>query len=77
MISFLEGKIEHLGEKYIILNTGSVGYKVIVSPKLLSMLANRKPYVNAAEDPESLEGKSGVNTVKLFTHSQMNMRLHQ
>ena len=56
MISFLEGKIEHLGEKYLILNTGGIGYKVTMVPKLLSILSESK------------------ETVKLFIHSQMNMR---
>lgn len=39
MISFLEGKIEHLGDKYVILSTGGIGYKVIVSPKVLNILS--------------------------------------
>jgi len=39
MISFLEGTIEHLGDKYAILNTGGIGYKVILCPKVLNMLA--------------------------------------
>ena len=56
MISFLEGKIEHLGDKYAILSTGGIGYKVIVSPKLLNILSKT------------------TAPVKLFTHSQLNMR---
>lgn len=73
MISFLEGTIEHLGDKYVILNTGGIGYKVIVVPKLLNILANRKPYVNTAGDPEK-HGGEGVQKTKLFIHSQLNMR---
>src|SRR3989344_9258338 len=68
MISFLEGKIEHRGDKYVILNVGGIGYKVTVSPRLLNSLANRKPSVKMAEDPEPAEG------IKLFIHSQLNMR---
>ena len=56
MISFLEGKIEHLGDKYVILNTGGIGYKVIVVPKLLNILSK------------------STDNVKLFLHSQLNMR---
>ncbi len=56
MISFLEGKIEHLGDKYVILNTGGIGYKVIVVPKLLHILSK------------------STDNVKLFLHSQLNMR---
>lgn len=59
MISYLEGKIEHFGDKYVILNTGGIGYKVIVVPKLLNILAKTSEV---------------VNPVKLFVHSQMNMR---
>jgi len=56
VISFLEGKIEHKGDKYIILNAGGIGYKVIVSPKLINILSKSS------------------SPVKLFIHSQLNMR---
>ena len=56
MISFLQGTIEYRGDKYAILNTGAIGYKVIMVPKLLNSLSKIK-------DP-----------VKLYIHSQMNMR---
>ncbi|MEK7138216.1 MAG: Holliday junction branch migration protein RuvA [Patescibacteria group bacterium] len=39
MISFLEGTIEHMGDKYIVLNTGGIGYKVILSPRVLNIVA--------------------------------------
>ena len=39
MISFLEGTIEHLGDKYVILNAGGIGYKVTVIPKVLNILS--------------------------------------
>lgn len=45
MISFIEGKIEHVADKYIILNSGGIGYKVIVSPKLLNILAKTRDKV--------------------------------
>ena len=59
MISFLEGTIEHLGDKYVILNTGGIGYKVTLVPKVLSILS---------------KNKSDVNRIKLHIHSQLNMR---
>src|SRR3990167_7953359 len=59
MISFLEGTIEHLGDKYVILSTGGIGYKVIVVPKLLNILSKTSEV---------------VNPIKLFIHSQLNMR---
>jgi Holliday junction DNA helicase RuvA len=39
MISFLEGTIEHLGDKYVVLNTGGIGYRVILSPRVLNTVA--------------------------------------
>jgi len=61
MISFLEGKIEHVGDKYVILNAGGIGYRVHIVPKLLSSLSKKTNTVN--------RGK-----MKLFVHSQLNMR---
>lgn len=74
MISFLEGAIEYLGDKYVILNTGNIGYKVTVSPKLLNILSNSSPVVKGAGlefDPE--RNRIGQK-IKLFIHSQLNMR---
>jgi len=45
MISYLEGKIEYLGDKFVILNTGGIGYKVNIVPKLLNSLSEDKPVV--------------------------------
>lgn len=56
MISYLEGTIEYLGDKFVILNTGGIGYKVNMIPKLLNSISKCQP------------------PVKLFIHSQMNMR---
>ena len=39
MISFLEGTIEYLGDKYVVLNTGGIGYRVILSPRVLNTVA--------------------------------------
>lgn len=56
MISFLEGTVEYRGDKFVIINTGGIGYKVTMVPKLINSISN------------------GKGTVKLFVHSQMNMR---
>ncbi len=56
MISFLEGEIAYTGDKFVILNTGAIGYRVIVVPKVLDILSKNKA------------------KVKLFVHSQMNIR---
>jgi len=73
MISYLEGKIEHLGDKYVIISTGGIGYKVKVIPKLLDILTKLNPSVKGGVnfDPELVEG---TKTIKLFIHSQLNMR---
>ena len=59
MISFLEGTIEHTGDKYAVICAGGIGYRVIVSPKVQSILSKNQP---------------NVKPVKLHIHSQLNMR---
>ena len=71
MISFLEGTVEYLGEKYAILNTGAIGYKVIMVPKLLNSLSKSKPIVNGRSASQS---EAQGQKVRLFIHSQLNMR---
>jgi len=65
VISFLEGTIEYLGDKFVILSTGGIGYKVSIVPKLLNSLSKSQGVVNAS---------TVQNKVKLFIHSQLNMR---
>ncbi len=67
MISYLEGKIEHIGDKFVILNAGGIGYKVNIVPKLLNSLSESKPVVNGSTG-------SPRTTVRLHIHSQLNMR---
>ncbi len=45
MISYLEGKIEYSGDKYVILNAGGIGYKVSIVPKLLNTLSKSQDKV--------------------------------
>src|SRR3989344_7485609 len=63
MISYLEGTIEYAGDKFVILNTGGIGYKVNIVPKLLNILTKTSDVVNTR-----------AALVKLFIHSQLNMR---
>ncbi len=67
MISYLEGKIEYLGDKFVILNTGGIGYKVNMVPKLLNSLSDCKSSVNGSTG-------SPRTSVQLHIHSQLNMR---
>lgn len=71
MISFLEGTIEYLGDKYVILNAGGIGYKITVVPKLINILSKSTSTVKRVGvnvDPEQ------DRRVKLHIHSQLNMR---
>lgn len=79
----MEGITEYVGDKYVILSAGGVGYKVIASPKVLNILSKSTRDVNpltagsgqagkAGFDPELVEGPTGK--IKLFIHSQINMR---
>src|SRR3989344_3731854 len=61
MISFIEGKIEYLGEKFVIINTGAIGYRLYIPPKILTTLAKNQEKVKDQK-------------VKFFVHSQLNMR---
>jgi len=75
MISFLEGKIEYSGDKYVILNTGGIGYKVNIIPRLLNSISESKALVKGrikGRSPERGEGQA--YTVRLHIHSQLNMR---
>ncbi len=71
MISYLEGKIEYSGDKFIILSTGGIGYRVNIIPKLLNSLSQSKVLVKG-RSPERSEGQA--STIRLFVHSQLNMR---
>lgn len=74
MISFLEGKIEHLGDKYVILSTGGIGYKVIVVPKLLNILSKSTSVVKSEVVMGTFTSDVKVPITRLFIHSQLNMR---
>ena len=63
--------MEYIGDKYVILNTGGIGYRVIVSPKVLNILAKSTDVVN----PLNTKGAfAKAPFVRLFVHSQLNMR---
>lgn len=70
MISFLEGTIEYSGDKFVILNAGGIGYKVNMVPKLLNSLSKSKSFVKG----QSAEQSEAQEKVRLFIHSQLNMR---
>jgi Holliday junction DNA helicase RuvA len=74
MISFLEGKIIYYNDKYIILNTGGIGYKIIMPPKLVNSLSKSQDIVkvfihsqiNIREGTFELYGFSNQSELDLF-----------
>src|SRR6185295_3086642 len=86
MISFLEGTIEHIGEKSAVICAGGIGYRVIVSPKVLTILAKNKASVNPVRSLARAQSASPADlgeatsngiklpVVRLYIHSQLNMR---
>lgn len=74
MISFLEGKIEYLGDKFVILSAGGIGYKVSIVPKLVNILSKSQASVNPERSREGSQRASTSYGVRLFVHSQLNMR---
>lgn len=72
MISFLEGKIEYCGNKYVILSAGGIGYKVAISPKLLDILSKS---IHPVKDVNFIKSPlAATGLIRLFIHSQLNMR---
>lgn len=71
MISYLEGIVAYKGDTYVILNAGGIGYRVIVSPKVLNILSKAQGKVNPALAKASV---GQAPTLALFIHSQLNMR---
>ena len=74
MISFLEGKIEHRGDKYVILNVGGIGYKVTMPPKLINSLSKSQDPVkvfvhsqlNMREGTFDMYGFQNKEDIELF-----------
>ncbi len=68
MISYIEGKIIFRGEKFIIIKTGGIGFKVFVLPDL--NLENEEiklfTYLNVKEDALTLYGFLDYKELELF-----------
>ncbi len=79
MISFLEGIIEHASERAVLVNAGGIGYSVTVLPKVLNSVSKSSVKVNpsasSGQAPSAGLGQVAVGQkVRLFVHSQLNMR---
>lgn len=71
MIAYLEGEIIHLTDKFIIINTGSVGYKVSVTPQTISLCNLGKKmslfiYTAVRENSIDLYGFKDINELSFF-----------
>lgn len=42
MLGFIEGKVEHIGDKTAIISAGGLGYSIIVVPKILATLSENQ-----------------------------------
>ncbi len=72
MISYIKGKIEYISEDFIIVDNGGIGYKIYVSPNLMS---NSKgigetvkifTYMSVREDDISLYGFESFEELEIF-----------
>lgn len=61
MLSYLSGQIKHSDEKFVILNTGNIGYKVFVTPRTIQLLKKKKT----------------GEKIELFTHLQIREDAHE
>ncbi len=71
MISRLTGSIVHVDIKYIVLDVGGVGYKVAVSPDILTKIDKKGPvtvwtYLAVREDAMDLYGFLSLAELKFF-----------
>lgn len=71
MIAYLEGEIIHLTDKFIIINTGNVGYKVSVTPQTISFCTLGKKtslfiYTAVRENSIDLYGFKDINELSFF-----------
>lgn len=71
MISYLKGKIILKKDKYIILNTGQIGYQVMLNEKSLTLLAEEQEvelftHLHVREDAQELYGFLSLPELELF-----------
>ena len=74
MLSFIDGKIEHIGDRQAIISAGGIGYSVIMVPKILSSLTKNQDHVkvflfsklNMREGTYDLYGFTKMEDLELF-----------
>ncbi len=71
MIAYIKGEIIHINEKFMIVNTGSVGYKVFVSPEIIQSFKQGDPaslftYTAVRENSLDLFGFRNIEELSFF-----------
>ena len=70
MIGSIKGKVSHKSNNYIILDTGSVGYKVFVTPEILEHHVDDEIklyiYHKVSETEQSLFGLLDFSSLQFF-----------
>lgn len=71
MIAYLEGTIIHTTDKFIILNTGNIGYKVSVTPEVISICHKEEQialfiYTSVRENSIDLFGFQNTEELSFF-----------
>jgi Holliday junction DNA helicase RuvA len=61
MLGFIEGNVEHIGDRQAIISAGGIGYSITIVPKILSILSKNQGEVNPPK-------------VRLYVFSKLNMR---
>src|SRR5574341_1643321 len=72
MISHISGEIAHLGDGFVVIDVGGIGYQVNVTKPVLHDLANKKEkvklhtYLNVREDALTLYGFTAASDLEMF-----------
>lgn len=72
MIAFIEGEVEIVGEKFVIVSAGGVGYKIFISQETSQKIPQKSgivklwTYQNVREDALELYGFLSLNELDLF-----------
>lgn len=72
MISYIKGKLEYLSDSFVIIDNGGIGYKIFVSPKLMSNIGKIGDnvtvftYMSVKDDGISLYGFENFEELEIF-----------
>lgn len=72
MISYIKGKLQYLSDSFVIIDNGGIGYKIFVSPKLMSNIGKIGDnvtvftYMSVKDDGISLYGFENFEELEIF-----------